>query len=98
MVVSREPYTQATRFHSVCEFVRIRSARACATVGVRVPPPHHLLTQGINAIVGAFFFPAKIGGKNVSGEYFDGLIDNVRVYSRALVAEEIQTNMVMPIG
>ena len=32
-----------------------------------------------------------IGGDNVSGEYFDGLIDNVRVYNRALVAEEIQT-------
>ena len=38
-----------------------------------------------------------IGGNNVSGEYFDGLIDNVRVYNRALVAEEIQMNMVTPI-
>jgi hypothetical protein len=32
-----------------------------------------------------------------SGEYFGGLIDNVRVYNRALVAEQIQTNMVTPI-
>ena len=32
-----------------------------------------------------------IGGNNVSGEYFDGLIDNVRVDNRALVAEGVAT-------
>jgi uncharacterized repeat protein (TIGR03803 family) len=41
--------------------------------------------------------PLMIGGRNVLGEYFDGVIDNVRVYNRALGAEEVQTNMVTPI-
>jgi uncharacterized repeat protein (TIGR03803 family) len=38
-----------------------------------------------------------IGGSNVLGEHFDGVIDNVRLYNRALGAEEVQTNMVTPI-
>jgi uncharacterized repeat protein (TIGR03803 family) len=38
-----------------------------------------------------------IGGNNVWGEYFDGVIDNVRVYNRALGAAAIQTNMGRPI-
>ena len=35
----------------------------------------------------------RIGGNSVWGEYFAGLIDNVRVYNRALSASEIQTDM-----
>jgi len=35
----------------------------------------------------------RIGGNSVWGEYFAGLIDNVRVYSRALSASEIQSDM-----
>ena len=38
-----------------------------------------------------------IGGNAVWGEYFKGLIDEVRVYNRALSAGEIQTDMVTPI-
>jgi uncharacterized repeat protein (TIGR03803 family) len=34
-----------------------------------------------------------LGGNNVWGEYFDGVIDNVRVYNRALGATAIQANM-----
>lgn len=34
-----------------------------------------------------------LGGNNVWGEYFDGVIDNVRVYNRALGAAAIQANM-----
>ncbi len=35
----------------------------------------------------------RIGGNAIWGEYFQGLIDDVRVYNRALTASEIQTDM-----
>ena len=35
----------------------------------------------------------RIGGNSVWGEYFRGLIDEVRIYNRALTATEIQTDM-----
>jgi len=35
----------------------------------------------------------QIGGNSVKGEYFAGLIDDVRVYGRALSATQIQTDM-----
>jgi hypothetical protein len=35
----------------------------------------------------------RIGGNGVWGEYFRGLIDDVRVYNRVLTATEIQTDM-----
>jgi glucose/arabinose dehydrogenase/PKD repeat protein len=37
--------------------------------------------------------PLRIGGNAVWGEYFSGLIDEVRVYNRALSAAEIGTDM-----
>jgi O-glycosyl hydrolase len=40
----------------------------------------------------------RIGGNAVWGEYFSGLIDEVRIYNRALSAAEIQTDMTTPIG
>ena len=40
----------------------------------------------------------RIGGNGVWGEWFAGLIDEVRVYSRALSAAEIQQDMQTPIG
>jgi hypothetical protein len=42
--------------------------------------------------------PLNVGGNSVWGEYFSGLIDEVRVYSRALTAAEVQTDMSSPIG
>ncbi|MCI0400701.1 MAG: DUF1929 domain-containing protein, partial [Gammaproteobacteria bacterium] len=37
--------------------------------------------------------PLWIGGNNPYGEYFQGLIDEVRIYNRALTAEEIHADM-----
>src|SRR4051812_5787016 len=37
--------------------------------------------------------PLRIGGNAIWGEYFNGLIDEVRVYNRALSATEIQGDM-----
>jgi hypothetical protein len=42
--------------------------------------------------------PLRIGGNAIWGEYFDGLIDEVRVYTRALSQTELQTDMNAPIG
>jgi hypothetical protein len=42
--------------------------------------------------------PLWIGGNSPYGEYFQGLIDEVRVYNRALNQAEIQTDMNTPIS
>jgi hypothetical protein len=39
----------------------------------------------------------RIGGNNVWGEWFKGLIDEVRVYERALTAAEIQADRNRPV-
>ncbi len=40
----------------------------------------------------------RIGGNSVWGEHFSGVIDEVRVYNRALTAAEIQADRNTPIG
>jgi hypothetical protein len=42
--------------------------------------------------------PLQIGGDNIYGQFFNGRIDEVRVYSRALSASEIQTDMNAPVA
>jgi hypothetical protein len=42
--------------------------------------------------------PLRIGGNTIWGEYFQGQIDELRVYNRALSQNEIQTDMVTPIS
>jgi hypothetical protein len=39
----------------------------------------------------------RIGGNSIWGEYFQGLIDEVRIYNRALTATEILSDMNTPI-
>jgi len=41
--------------------------------------------------------PLRIGGNTVWGEYFNGLIDEVRIYNKALSQSEIQTDMNTPL-
>ena len=42
--------------------------------------------------------PLRIGGNSVYGEYFEGYIDEARIYSQALSQTQIQTDMNTPIG
>lgn len=58
--------------------------------------PVGALTQGggIITTTGAL----TIGGNTVWGEYFAGIIDEVRIYNRALTAGEIQADMATPIN
>ena len=41
--------------------------------------------------------PLRIGGNSVWGEYFNGYIDEVRIYNRALSASQIGNDMNTPI-
>ena len=42
--------------------------------------------------------PLRIGGNSIFGEYFTGIIDNVRIYNRALTLMEVKDDMDIPIG
>ena len=42
--------------------------------------------------------PLQIGGDSIYGQYFQGTIDEVRVYNVALTATQIQSDMITPIG
>ena len=42
--------------------------------------------------------PSWIGGNHPYGEYFDGLIDEVRVYDRVLTASQVRAEMSTPIA
>jgi hypothetical protein len=50
-------------------------------------------TTAITGNIAATANPLRIGGNAVWGEYFSGLIDEVRVYNRALTQAEVQTDM-----
>src|SRR5262249_14065065 len=41
--------------------------------------------------------PLEIGGDALWGEFWSGLIDDVRIYNRALSAAEVTTNMNTPV-
>ena len=40
----------------------------------------------------------SIGGDSLYGQYFNGLIDNVRIYNTPLTQALIQTDMTSPVG
>ena len=42
--------------------------------------------------------PLQIGGDSLYGQYFAGLIDEVRVYNVALTAAQIQADLARPVG
>jgi fibronectin type 3 domain-containing protein len=50
-------------------------------------------SQAATGAITANTAPLRIGGNAIWGEYFSGLIDEVRIYNRALSASEIQGDM-----
>jgi fibronectin type 3 domain-containing protein len=50
-------------------------------------------SQAATSNIAANNTPLRIGGNAIWTEYFNGLIDEVRVYNRALTAAEIQSDM-----
>jgi hypothetical protein len=55
-------------------------------------------TTAVTGSLPASTGPFRIGGNSIWAEWFNGLIDEVRVYSRALSSSEIQADMNAPIG
>jgi hypothetical protein len=55
-------------------------------------------SQALTGSIATSTSPLRIGGNNVWGEFFAGLIDEVRIYNRALSAAEIQSDMQTPVG
>jgi chitodextrinase len=53
--------------------------------------------RGNGGVIPATTNPLWIGGNQPYGEYFQGLIDDVRVYNRALTALDIQNDMNTPV-
>jgi hypothetical protein len=56
---------------------------------------------GSRAVSGALLTSTgalRIGGNSLWGEYFQGRLDEVRIYNRALTASELQTDMATPVG
>jgi hypothetical protein len=54
-------------------------------------------SAGITGTITATSGPLRLGGNSVWGEYYRGLIDEVRIYNRPLSAGEIQIDMATPI-
>jgi hypothetical protein len=55
-------------------------------------------SQAQSGPIAASDSPLQIGGDNIYGQYFQGVIDEVRVYNRALSASEIAMDMNTPVA
>lgn len=55
---------------------------------------HSAITGNMVTSTGAL----RIGGNSLFGEFFMGIIDNVRIYDRAVSQSEIFTDMITPVG
>jgi Concanavalin A-like lectin/glucanases superfamily/Bacterial Ig domain len=56
------------------------------------------LSQATAGAISTSASALRIGGNNVWSEWFQGLIDDVRIYNRALTPAEFQTDMQTPVG
>jgi Concanavalin A-like lectin/glucanases superfamily/Bacterial Ig domain len=57
----------------------------------------HVSTLAVTGSMAASTGALRIGGNAVWGEWFAGLIDEVRVYNRALTVDEIQADLATPV-
>ena len=55
-------------------------------------------TKAATGAIATSTSPLQIGGDSIYGQFFSGLIDEVRVYNTALSQAQIQTDMTTPIG
>jgi hypothetical protein len=52
---------------------------------------------GVTGSIASSTSPLRIGGNTIWGEFFAGVMDDVRVYDRALTQADIQTDMNTPV-
>jgi hypothetical protein len=55
-------------------------------------------TQSIAGAIGTTSGPFRIGGSSLRAEWYKGLIDDLRLYSTALSATQIQNDMNTPVS
>ena len=55
-------------------------------------------STGFSGSIATSAGPLRIGGNSIWGEFFQGRIDEIRIYNRALTQAEIQADMNTPIG
>jgi chitodextrinase len=92
-----DTYLRGTSTPPTGSWTHVTASYDGATLRVYV----NAVQQSSNAVSGAIVATngaLRIGGNSVWGEYFAGLIDDVRVYSRALSLSEIQADMNTPVG
>ena len=57
-----------------------------------------IATQALTGKIATAPGALRIGGDSIWGEHFRGLIDEVRVYNRALTVDEIKSDMTLPVA
>jgi chitodextrinase len=57
----------------------------------------HVASRSVSGSIVTSTGVLRIAGNSVRGEYFQGRVDEVRIYNRALTAGELQTDMSSPI-
>ena len=55
-------------------------------------------SRAVSGSVATSTSPLRLGGNTIWGEYFAGVIDEVRIYNRALSAAEVQADMNTPVS
>ena len=60
-------------------------------------PAAHGRHLGVHGQYGGFDHALRIGGNATWGEFFGGLIDNLRVYNRALSGAGIEADRTTPV-
>ena len=73
---------------------RPTTAQPCASTSTALRSPRRRTPGTIASSTN----PLQIGGDSIYGQFFAGLIDEVRVYNVALTAAQIQTDMATPVN
>ncbi len=59
---------------------------------------NQVASRAVTGSMGASTRPLRIGGNNTWAEWFGGLIDDLRIYNRALTPSEVQADMNTPVA